>query len=174
MNSLAMIENRNDIFKLLVGDQNIGIELGVARGTYSKAMIDSNKFCKVYGIDRYSDHHNTKEYINALKYVGLDKPYILIRSFFEEALELFSDNYFDFIYIDGYAHTGQESGKTFQQWFSKLKTGGIFAGHDYHTKWPLTVKYVDEFVKENNLVLNKTLEENNEKNHLYPSWYVLK
>lgn len=169
-----MTNSRNDLFNLLKGDQNIGIELGVAKGLYSKAMVDSNKFYKVYGIDRYGDHHDTKEYIDALKYVGLDKPYILIRSFFEEALDLFSDNYFDFIYIDGYAHSGQEKGKTFEQWFSKLKIGGIFAGHDYHSKWPLTVKHVDEFVKENNLVLNKTSEENNEKNHLYPSWYLLK
>jgi hypothetical protein len=169
-----MINNRNDIVNLLVGSENIGIELGVAKGRYSKLMIDSGKFSKVYGIDRYTDHHDSKEYISAISYVGLNKPYVLIRSTFDEAITLFEDECFDFIYVDGYAHTGQEEGKTLQKWFSKLKKGGVFAGHDYHSKWPLTVKYVDNFVKENNLVLNKTCEENNEKNHLYPSWYVLK
>ncbi len=163
-----MIKTRNDLFNLLNGDINIGIELGVAKGIYSKSMIDSNRFHKVYGVDRYNDHHDTKEYINALEYIGLNKPYSLIRCLFEEALNLFPDNYFNFIYIDGYAHTGQEKGKTLEQWFCKLKKEGIFAGHDYHQKWPLTIEHVDKFAKENNLILSNTLEEN------YPSWYILK
>ena len=84
-----MINNRKDILDLLNGSNNIGIELGVANGTYSKQMVDSNKFSKVYGIDVYNDHHNTKQYLSALTYIGLDKPYTLIRSSFEETLTLF-------------------------------------------------------------------------------------
>ena len=165
-----MINNRKDILDLLNGSNNIGIELGVANGTYSKQMVDSNKFSKVYGIDVYNDHHNTKQYLSALTYIGLDKPYTLIRSSFEETLTLFQDNFFDYIYVDGYAHTGQEDGKTLYTWFSKLKTGGIFAGHDYHTAWPKTIRVVDEFIKSYNLNLNLT----NEQNPLYPSWYTFK
>lgn len=171
---LLMINSRNDLFSVLNGSKNIGIELGVAKGRYSKLMVDSGKFSKVYGIDRYTDHHDSKEYISAISYVGLDKPYVLIRSTFDEALTLFEDEYFDFIYVDGYAHTGQEEGKTLYSWYRKLKKGGVFAGHDYHEKWPLTKKSVDNFVAENNLTLNITFEENDEKNCLYPSWYVLK
>ena len=165
-----MINNRKDILDLLNGSNNIGIELGVANGTYSKQMVDSNKFSKVYGIDVYNDHHNTKQYLSALTYIGLDKPYTLIRSSFEETLTLFNDNFFDYIYVDGYAHTGQEDGKTLYTWFSKLKTGGIFAGHDYHGKWPKTIRVVDEFIKSYNLNLNLT----NEQEPLYPSWYTFK
>jgi hypothetical protein len=165
-----MINNRKDILDLLNGSNNIGIELGVASGTYSKQMVDSNKFSKVYGIDVYNDHHNTKQYLSALTYIGLDKPYTLIRSSFEETLTLFQDNFFDYIYVDGYAHTGQEDGKTLYTWFSKLKENGIFAGHDYHTAWPKTIRVVDEFIKSYNLNLNLT----NEQEPLYPSWYTFK
>ena len=163
-----MIKDRKDIITFLKGSDNIGIELGVAGGHYSKQMVESNKFSKVYGVDIYKDHHDTKQYLSALSYIGLDKPYSLIRSTFEEALNLFSDNFFNYIYIDGYAHTGQEEGKTLQMWFSKLKSGGIFAGHDYHEQWPKTIKAVDSFIESYNLKLNQTTEA------LYPSWYVFK
>jgi ubiquinone/menaquinone biosynthesis C-methylase UbiE len=165
-----MIKDRKDILNALKGSNNVGIELGVAGGRYSKQMVESNKFSKVYGVDIYQDHHDTKQYLSTLSYIGLDNPYTLIRSSFEEALILFPDNFFDYIYIDGYAHTGQEEGKTLYNWFSKLKENGIFAGHDYHSKWPKTVKAVDEFVKFYNLNLNLT----NEQTPLYPSWYTFK
>jgi hypothetical protein len=53
---------RDDILKLLDVDNAIGIELGVAEGGYSKRMVESKKFKKFFGVDRYSDMHDTEEY----------------------------------------------------------------------------------------------------------------
>ncbi len=75
----------------------------------------------------------------------------ILRMRFDEALDLFPNGSCDFIYVDGYAHTGEEEGRTFRDWFPKLKSGGIFAGDDYSPEWPLVVREVDKFVAENNL-----------------------
>ena len=74
-----------------------------------------------------------------------------------------------YIYIDGYAHTGQFGGRTLSDWWPKLKAGGIFAGHDYHPEWPRTVAEVNLFARSRGLPVNVTscaLE--------YPSWWVMK
>jgi hypothetical protein len=65
--------------------------------------------------------NTVKEYIKTLKSIGLEKNYVLLRMSFDEAAELFDDEFFDFIYFDGYAHTGEEGGKTFSDWYQKLK-----------------------------------------------------
>ena len=80
------------------------------------------------------------------------------------------DSYFDFIYIDGYAHTGQDGGKTLEDWYPKLRAGGIFAGHDYHKHWSPTIDSVDAFRRSINHRgdLQLTLKDT------FPSWWFLK
>ena len=92
---------RHEIINELDTSDCIGIELGVAGGHYSQRMMGSGRFRKFYGVDLYEDHHNTKEYIGALKTIGLEKNYCLLRMSFDEAIDLFDDAYFDFIYFDG-------------------------------------------------------------------------
>tara|TARA_B100001564_G_scaffold317968_1_gene294292 strand:- start:1413 stop:2180 length:768 start_codon:yes stop_codon:yes gene_type:complete len=165
---------RHDCLQFLDKEDCIGIELGVAGGHYSKRIIESGKFKKFYGVDLYEDHHNVDEYISALKLIGLDKNYTLLRMSFDDAIELFDDNYFDFIYFDGYAHTGEEGGKTFSDWYRKLKIGGLFAGDDYHTDWPLVKWAVNDMVCKIGCKLNitGTVEDTN-LNH-YPTWFFTK
>ena len=105
--------HRHDVLEALKGKNNVGIELGVAGGHYSKRMVQSGKFKRFYGIDLYEDHHDTKEYVSALSLVGIEENYSLLRMSFDDAIGLFEDNLFDFICFDGYAHTGEEGGKTF-------------------------------------------------------------
>lgn len=145
-----------------------GIELGVAQGEFSRLLLKS-KFEKLYLIDKWNDHHNTEEMINVYKKFKSELNRIcIIRSLFEEALTLFENKSLDFIYIDGYAHTGQEQGKTLFDWYPKLKCGGIFAGHDYHFQWPKTIESVDKFIKTYNKKLHLT------RGDYYPSWYIIK
>ena len=87
---------------------------------------------------------------------------------------IFDDEYFDFIYVDGYAHTGEEKGKTFIDWFPKLKPGGIFAGHDYSEKYPLVVENVNMFVSSINAKINIIKDESADWNHGCPSWFIVK
>ena len=89
-----------------------------------------------------------KRCISALKYIGIENTtYSLLRMDFDDALLLFEDNYFDFIYVDGFAHTGEEGGKTLIDWIKKLKVGGYLAGDDYHNDWPLVVWAVNDLAK---------------------------
>lgn len=93
----------------------------------------------------------------------------IIRKTFDEALLMFSDEYFDFIYIDGYAHTGQEEGKTMSDWFPKLKAGGIISGDDYSEKWPKVIEQVDKFISANRLKLHIIKDWNG-----HHTWFALK
>ena len=99
--------SRYDVVNLLKGNDNIGVELGVAEGNFSYKMMQTNKFSKFYGIDSYIDfQHNTNEYNLAKNKLSKFKNYKLVRKTFNDALNLFKNDYFDFIYIDGFAHTG--------------------------------------------------------------------
>jgi SAM-dependent methyltransferase len=166
--------HRHDVLEALKGNNNLGIELGVAGGHYSKRMVQSGKFKRFYGVDLYEDHHDTKEYISALKLVGIEEDYTLLRMSFDDAIELFEDTFFDFIYFDGYAHTGEEGGKTFSDWYRKLKVGGVFAGDDYHDDWPLVKWAVNDIVSKLDCELNITGKVENTHLNRYPSWFFTK
>jgi len=166
--------NRFNVPDFLNRKNLVGIELGVAKGEFSKKMINSGKFKLYYGVDKYSDHHDSKEYLETLKNVGFEKNFILLRTSFESALNLFEDNYFDFVYVDGYAHGGQEGGKTLCDWIKKVKIGGIICGDDYDQKFPLTVSAVDHLAENTNnqlFITNKDLYNKEEHKH-FASWII--
>lgn len=167
--------DRFSIIDDLDGDQNVGIELGVAAGGFSARLAQSGKFKRLFGVDLYSDHHDQAEYKRALRTIGLDSNYSLLKMSFDEALGLFPDDYFDFIYIDGYAHTGEQGGKTFFDWLPKLKSGGILAGDDYSHHWPLVQESVHYFVEQVGGQLHITDDRKTEPNsdfNKFPSWFI--
>ncbi|MAT48417.1 MAG: hypothetical protein CMA27_01140 [Euryarchaeota archaeon] len=166
---------RFEIINKLNGNQNIGVELGVAEGNFSKKLIKSNKFSFFYGIDSYNNfQHNDKEYKITKSSLSKFKNYKLIRKTFNNAIDLFKDEYFDFIYIDGFAHTGNNGGETLFNWFNKLKIGGILAGDDYHKDWPLVIDVVNEFIRQTNFQLFLTEKSGEDHYSQYPSWFIFK
>lgn len=168
--------HRQDVLRLL-GDRNglVGVELGVAAGEFSHRMVASGRFETFFGVDMYADTHDVAQYKQALRHVGLFGPYKLLRMTFDEAFELFPDESLDFIYIDGYAHTGQEGGETIWRWARKVKVGGLIAGDDYHSDWPLVVEAVDAFALETGFDLVCTTEIEAGTNYSgHPSWAMLK
>lgn len=58
----------------------------------------------------------------------------LIENISVEAVKMFPDNYFDFIYIDG-DHSYKSVSEDMGLWYPKLRVGGLFAGHDFCTSW---------------------------------------
>ena len=145
---------RYDVIKSLKNNSNVGIELGVAEGNFSYKMMESNKFKLFYGVDAYDEfEHNNLQYQRVLKKLSVFKNYKLIRSRFNKILNKFENQYFDFIYVDGYAHEGNNGGETIFSWFNKLKIGGVLAGDDYHKDWPLVISTVNELVRQTNLEL---------------------
>lgn len=147
-----------------------GVELGVARGDFSADVLTWS-FCKLlYSIDRWTEpHHDIHEYQRALDRLN---PFWtrsrVLRATFEEALVLFQPDSLDFVYVDGYAHTGQEGGKTLEDWWPKIKPDGVMAGHDYDPLFQPTIDAVDAFVARHGLELHLTEEEK------LRSWWVVK
>lgn len=167
---------RQDILQLL-GDRTglVGVELGVAGGGFSARMVQSGKFETFFGVDMYADTHDVNQYKQALKHVGLFAPYKLLRMSFAEAYDLFEDESLDFIYIDGYAHSGQEGGETIWHWARKVKQGGLIAGDDYHTDWPLVKEAVDRFAEATGFELCVTTVVEPEVDYAaHPTWGMVK
>lgn len=147
-----------------------GVELGVAKGHYSKILNEAYKFEEFYCVDKWnSPLHGDKQRnitIEALK----PYPWVkIIHSTFNDAIHQFPDEYFDFVYVDGSAHGGQENGETLRQWFPKVKKGGIFAGHDYCSRWKKTYDQVNLYIRDE---LGYEVYSTQEK--IYPSWYIFK
>ena len=169
-----LLTKRDHIFNLTQPGA-ICAELGVAKGEFSERGLRDYPIGHLYSIDRWSDHHNLEEYKETKKrlYPYKDRNTIL-KMTFDEALVRFPDEFFDLIYIDGYAHTGQEDGKTLKDWYPKVKPGGVFAGDDYTHKYQKTVDVVDAFMYNMGLDLHiincseKTWESR------YPTWYAIK
>ncbi len=170
---------REDILRninLQDGDVAVGAELGVATGQFSRRILEAANIY-LFSIDMWEGdrNHDTNQYKQALRaLLPFKEKSTVLRMRFCEAVDLFPDEYFDFIYVDGYAHTGQEQGQTLRDWYPKLKPGGIFSGDDYHSKWPLVVAAVDEFAHEHKLEFNiHTFEPGNPWDG-YPSWWIRK
>lgn len=166
---------RWDVIAGLSGQSNLGIELGVASGRFSRKMVESGKFARFWGVDSYSDGHDTAQYKQALLRVGLLRNYALLRMTFSEALDLFPDAFFDFVYVDGYAHTGEEGGQTMIDWFAKVKPGGILAGDDYDPmRWPLVAWGVHHLVAQLGVRLSVTDQVQSQNYSRFPSWFLTK
>ena len=169
---IEQVQTRNDFGKLLTELSLFGngVELGVASGRFSDCILKTSKLKILFSVDRWTDHHDYNEYKNTVHMLGKHEGRsVILKMTFDEAAPLFQDEIFDFIYFDGYAHTGQDNGKTFIDWWPKLKDGGIFAGHDYDKdKYPQTVEQVDYFVNKHNLTLHVTNERR------LPSWFCQK
>ena len=162
----------------LVRPKGVGVELGVANGVFSELILRSSALGYLYSIDSYSGRkHSVSQYKTALARLA---PYrarnSILRMRFEEALPLFPDGYFDFIYVDGFAATGEEGGSTFYDWWPKLKTGGVFAGHDYCPEWPLVVKAANRFTSEIGVPLHTVGGQDDpvDSQNRYASWYTVR
>jgi len=167
--------NRFEIFNKLSGDNNIGVELGVAKGNFSESAMYSNKFKFFYGVDSYTEfQHNSDEFLETKKKLAKFSNYKLLRSTFNDALDEFEDNSLDFIYIDGFAHTGNNGGEVIERWSKKIKVGGIIAGDDYDKQWPLVIKVVNELIKQTKLDLYLTKITKSDPYSDYASWFVIK
>jgi hypothetical protein len=166
---------RFDVINSLPAQKNLGIELGVAGGSFSARMMQSRRFKRFYGVDIYGDTHDISEYKKALRTVGLHRNFHLLRMTFDQALDLFPDGHFDFIYCDGYAHTGEEGGRTLRDWYAKLKPGGVMAGDDYDlAQWPLVVWAVHHLVAQLNVPLKITDVVSDTAYNRYRSWFFTK
>ena len=147
------------------------VELGVAKGDFAAQILNHNAGLRYVGIDKWDDHHNQHEMKEATAKLARfgDRAQLGHKTFHQASTEFLSQS-IDLVYVDGYAHTGQEGGQTLREWWPKVKQGGILAGHDYDPqKWPETVSAVDAFAKE----IGKPIEIIKDT-HTFDSWLIRK
>jgi hypothetical protein len=129
------INVRTDIpaFLNAQGLTGYGAEVGVQRGRHSQKILEIWVGKKLYCIDAWVYSRGKcwmKEATSRLtQYVdkGLCE---LIKKFSVEAAPTFVDGFFDFIYIDA-CHHYEQVRDDLAVWYPKVKSGGLFAGHDY-------------------------------------------
>lgn len=118
----------------------IGLEIGCDVGDTSFHLLNTLKKLTLHSIDPYTDYidwngndlvsrHDTLD-VATKRLSTFGERFILHRKTSDDAVEDFHDDQFDFIFIDG-LHTYDQLSKDCENYYSKLKTGGIFSGHDF-------------------------------------------
>ena len=172
------MKTRADVLKL-VRPRGVGVELGVADGVFSELILRTSGLLFLYSIDMYAGDrgHDVVQYRSALKRLSpFRERSCLLRMRFDEALSLFDDESLDFVYVDGYAHTAEEGGRTFYDWYPKIRPGGIIAGHDYDlSAFPMVVEAVDRFAADVGLSVHIVPEDGSDAWSMgHPSWLAVK
>jgi hypothetical protein len=140
-------KHRDDIGDILqLEGFTTGLELGVQYGYYSNAMLSRWSKCVEYHLvdlwgplENYEDYANVdqnkqdKIYDDAMERLKPWKSKIRVcRNLTTVCSTNYEDEYFDFIYVDA-RHDFKGVAADLEAYWPKLKTGGIFAGHDYIT-----------------------------------------
>lgn len=138
--------NREDI-ALLSQPGCTGVELGVAAGGLTQRFLDLGHFSEFHAVDKWDDHHSIHEYYSVIEKLSDYKELTIWRCPVSTWLKTIPDGSLGFVYIDCYAHTGQDDGAILREAWPKLADGGLFSGDDYDGNFPLTIRAVDGFAK---------------------------
>ena len=157
----------------------IGLEVGVDTGQLSERFIKLDHFSSFHSVDKWDDPaHSQRQYWAVTEKLMKYPESRVWRMTAQKFAELVPDDMFGFIYIDCYAHTGQNDGEVLDVLWPKLKPGGIFAGDDYDAKaFKLTVAAVDRFAASVSLgitVENGFIGENTISMDGHPTWWIRK
>jgi GT2 family glycosyltransferase len=140
-----------------LGTNLVGCELGVCLGFTLRYFLDSTKnIDRVYAIDSYTpymDHWGqvTQDMVDRWKLGSLEILQIhkdRIQWLYMDswsAANAIADNELDYIFIDG-DHNYAAVARDLRKYYSKVKPGGIFAGHDWNL--PTVKAAVEHFRKE--------------------------
>jgi len=137
----------NSVFKCsgyglgeLIQGMKSGLEIGCDVGDTSEFLLNANKELMLSSVDPYMNYtdwngrdlHERQHVFESVtkRLENYGNRFNLIRKTSDEAVDNFYDESFDFIFIDG-LHTYEQLTKDCANYYSKLRTGGIFAGHDF-------------------------------------------
>lgn len=144
---LNILTNKRDL---------IGLEIGCYEGKNAKNILDNLLIKELHGVDPYQPyidwnggstcHSGDLAETIATQRLKEFSNFIAHRKTSDDAVIDFEDEMFDFIFIDG-LHTYDQVLKDCRNYYSKLKSGGIFSGHDY-TLIDGVNKAVNQFAKE--------------------------
>jgi len=159
---MQIVNTRQDFLNLLDLRDKYCAEIGVYRGDFSELILKQNPIY-LYLIDPFETSQRTYGSINDLPVAystnddwlfvkhrfNYDNRVVVKRSYSYDIVGTIKDNYFDFIYIDA-CHLYEDVKQDLEQWFPKLKKGGVMAGHD------MIEQYQDHVTKAVKEFINKT------------------
>lgn len=143
------------LINLFLGDEIVGAEIGVYRGiSFCTFLQQCPGIKKMYGVDNYKPYadylkipyDNIPAYVVDLKqsemnrfvayhnirFSGRADKVVFLEKDSKEALNDIPDESLDFIFIDTYM-TLEQAREDVNDWYNKVKTGGLFAGHDWNS-----------------------------------------
>ena len=150
---------RAEYVSSLIKPGDVGIEIGVYEGQFSYHVLLQNAPSKLYLVDPWQyglqkdqevDPTPEKQKIRDAQYEKVCDyfaPYEnveIIRMKSEDAFSMFSDEYFDYVYIDG-EHSYDAVTRDLTNYFFKVKVGGYLIGDGYG--WVGVASAVQDFLK---------------------------
>jgi len=109
-------------------------EIGVAQGYFSEEIIKRTQPAKLHLVDLWGSeryHDGLSKLVNDKFKSQIDAGQVEInRGYSTDWIPKFEDQYFDWIYIDT-DHSYKTTAAELELAQSKMKPGGIIAGHDY-------------------------------------------
>lgn len=153
-----------------------GIELGVRHGVYSNVILARSELSILFSVDCWSERgYGAKDYLESARLLAAyGTRSVVLRMTFLDAARLFGDRSLDFAYLDGFADNARDTLEHLRLWWPKVKTGGVFAGHDYCPQWPAVKTAVDAFAGEQGIAVHVTSEQPGAGHGPYPSWITRK
>lgn len=128
-----MITNRIELLQRLPKNAVVA-EFGVANGDYSSEILRVSQPKHLHLIDVWDSERYNEGLMQNIKTKFADniqaKQITIHRQFSHDAIVQFPDEYFDWVYIDT-THSYQQTRLELELVASKIKPGGVIAGHDY-------------------------------------------
>ena len=116
-------------------------------------LINRNKAPKVYAVDTWMGSHehrdhailkNDELYNTFIKNIApLGKLVIPLRMDSLTAASTFQNSSIDFLFLDA-SHEYEDVKRDIEAWYPKIKSGGIFSGHDVEGDWPGVNRAINE------------------------------
>lgn len=197
---------RGELPYILKRNNLIGVEIGVEQGFFSESLLKTGLFSKFFSVDpwapkipgvfredeQFMSHNSEETFSEASKRLEKYSQCVVLRKTSEEASQMFPEESLDFVFLDG-DHTLKGVTIDLECWFSKVKKGGMIAGHDYVdyimncgdgiTSHFAVKTAVDDFFDSKKIeveVIKEVLEvglewiKDYEDFPNWPSWYVIK
>lgn len=143
-----------------LGEDIRGVEIGVASGWNMNHFLNEIPQLSLIGVDPYipfidwNNAEHTQElldsqYMSAIDNISefVDRSHI-VKCKSQDIYEKFDDGELDYIFIDG-DHSYDAVLSDCNNFYSKVRSGGIFSGHD--SALPAVVRALEEFRKDKNL-----------------------
>jgi hypothetical protein len=158
------------LINLLPQETLVGAEIGLWEAhTFCSLLECCPRIKTLYGVDPYQPYVDTIDgksivvdsdmimvvkvrAITNIMSTGLQNKVLFVEDTSENSVDLIENNELDFIFVDSYINE-KHALEELNRWYPKVKTGGIFSGHDYNS-----IKHVvDQFRKENNITNNMSV-----------------